>query len=221
MASKFVVGFIGLHGLVYGLDAVVKAAAVLTDFTEIHFLLIGDGPEKRQLQEQANRDSLSNISFFSTLPAARMPEIFTAIDVLLIPLRRDDLFKGTLPSKLFEAMGAGTPVIAALRGEAQQIIENADCGICVEPENVPAIVEAILNLFRDLPLRRKMGENGRAFVSNYYDRKKIAEQFESLLLAYHSTSSPLNEKVRPDNPKEKRLEQPANHLPTIHSKADD
>jgi len=221
VANKFVVGYAGLHGLVYDLDAVVKAAAGLTAFSRIHFLLIGDGPEKLRLQERAKHEALTNISFFPTLPAARMPDVFTAIDVLLIPLRRDDLFKGTLPSKLFEALGAGTPVIAAVRGEAQQIIETADCGICVKPEDTSGIMEAILKLFRDSPLRRKLGRNGRVFVSNYYDRRRIAQRFESLLIESFSISSPLNGKARTDDSKEALVGQTANLRTTTHSKADD
>lgn len=190
--NRFVVGYAGLHGLVYGLDAVLKTASVLANFDEIHFLLIGDGPEKQRLQKKAKLDGLTNISFFSTLPVARMPEILTAMDVVLITLRRHDLFRGTLPSKLFEAMGAGVPVIGAFRGEAQRIIEGSNCGICVEPEDAPAMAEAILTLLRDPVLRRRLGENGREYVSNYYNRKEIAERFERLLVESLLPSFPVS-----------------------------
>jgi glycosyltransferase involved in cell wall biosynthesis len=151
-AGKSVVGYAGLHGLAYDLNAVLKTANVLANNDEIQFLLIGDGPEKRPLQEKAKLDRLTNVSFFSTLPAARMPEIFTAMDVVLIIVRHHDLFKGTLPSKLFDAMGAGVPVITTLQGEAQQILETANCGICVQPNDIPAMAEGILTLFRDSTL---------------------------------------------------------------------
>jgi glycosyltransferase involved in cell wall biosynthesis len=188
VSGKFVIGFAGLHGLVYGLDDILKAAKTLAGFDEIHFLLVGDGPEKPRLKEKARLDGLSNISFFDTLNAGRMPEIFTAMDVALISLRRHELFKGTLPAKLFEAMGAGIPVIGAMEGEAQRVIEKANCGISVEPEDATAIAGAILTLFRDPELRRKLGENGRAYASRYYNRKEIAEQFEYLLVESLATS---------------------------------
>lgn len=221
VAGKFVVGFAGLHGLAYALEAVLKAASVLANFPEIHFLLIGEGPEKHWLQEKAKLDGLANISFFSSLPAARMPEIFSAMDVELIPLRRHDLFKGMLPAKLFEAMGAGVPLIGALQGEAQRILKNANCGICVEPEDAQAMAEAILTLLRDPALRRKLGENGRAYVSNHYNRKEVAEQFERLLFASLSAPSQLNERARKENSKEELQRQAANPNTTVQSKAED
>src|SRR5713101_7869684 len=158
-----------------------EAVHALAHFDDIHFLLIGDGPDKNRLQTRAEHEKITNVSFFSTLPTARMPQVFTAMDVVLISLRRDELFKGTLPCKLFEAMGAEVPVVGALEGEAQRIIAKANCGICVEPENTAAIVEAITTLYRDPDLRRRLGNNGRGYVSKNYNRREIAARFECFL----------------------------------------
>ena len=220
VAGKFVVGFAGLHGLVYGLDAVLRAASLLAEHNEIHFLLIGDGPEKQRLQEEARRLGLVNVSFYATLPVERMPEIFTAMDVVLIALRGHDLFKGTLPSKLFEAMGAAVPVVAALKGEAQRIIEAANCGVCVEPDDVFAIAQAILTLFRDPALQRKLGDSGRTYVLDHYNRKDIAERFETLLVESLSMPSSSIGKLRADSPNQELLESASLH-PTIQSKVDE
>ncbi len=188
VTGKFIVGYAGLHGLVYGLDAVLDVCRILGDFDEITFFLVGDGPEKPRLQERAQQDRLRNISFYPSQPAVRMPQILSAMDVVLITLKRHALFKGTLPSKLFEAMGAGIPVVAAMEGEAQAVIEKSDCGICVEPENVAAIAEAVLRLYRDPTLRKRLGENGREYVARHYNRKEIAEKFNRLLLDLGSPS---------------------------------
>ena len=189
VSGKFVVGYAGLHGLVYRLDAILEAAHALAHFDDIHFLLIGDGPDKNRLQTRAEHEKITNVSFFSTLPTARMPQVFTAMDVVLISLRRDELFKGTLPCKLFEAMGAEVPVVGALEGEAQRIIAKANCGICVEPENTAAIVEAITTLYRDPDLRRRLGNNGRGYVSKNYNRREIAARFECFLAEILSVPS--------------------------------
>jgi len=180
--GKFVVGYAGLHGLAYRLGVILEAAHALADFEDIHFLLIGDGPEKNRLQTRAEQEKIANVSFFSTLPAARMPQVFTAMDVVLISLRQDELFRGTLPCKLFEAMGAEVPVVAALEGEAQEIIAKAKCGICVAPGNTAAIVEAITTLYRDPKLRRRLGKNGREYVSTNYNRREIAARFANFLI---------------------------------------
>jgi len=182
VAGKFVVGYAGLHGLVYGLDAVLDVCRILADFDEIAFFLVGDGTEKPRLQEKAQQNQLDNIFFHPSQPAARMPQILSVMDVVLITLKRHALFRGTLPSKLFEAMGAGIPVVAAMEGEAQAVIEKSNSGICVEPENVTSIAEAVLRLYRDPELRRRLGENGRDYVARHYNRKKIAEKFNRLLL---------------------------------------
>ena len=118
-----------------------------------------------------------------------MPEVFTAMDLLLISLRRGDLFKGTIPCKLFEAMGAQVPVVGALKGEAQKIIATANCGICVEPENTAAIVEAVTTLYRDPDLRTRLGNNGREYVSKKYNRREIAARFEGFLAEILSVPS--------------------------------
>jgi glycosyltransferase involved in cell wall biosynthesis len=179
--DKFVVGYAGLHGLVYRLDMLLSAAGALAKYEDVHFLLIGDGPEKNRLQEKAKIEALHNVTFLPTLPAVRMPEVFTAMDVVVVPLKRHELFKGTLPSKLFEAMGAGVPVIGALEGEARRIIETSECGLCVEPENSQALAEGILKLFHDAALRKRLGENGREYVMKHYNRKDIAARFDHIL----------------------------------------
>jgi glycosyltransferase involved in cell wall biosynthesis len=191
--GKFVVGYAGLHGLVYGLDDVLEVGRSLADFSEIAFLLIGDGPEKARLKEKARQLQILNVSFHSSQPAARMPEILAAMDVALITLKRHELFKGTLPSKLFEAMGAGIPVIAAMEGEAQAVIQRANCGICVAPENIGEITEAVLHLYRNPLLAKTLGANGRNYAAVHYNRKVIADQFETLLLAAMSSNLDVSE----------------------------
>jgi glycosyltransferase involved in cell wall biosynthesis len=181
--GKFVVGYAGLHGLVYGLDDVLEVAKFVSDVNGIAFVLIGDGPEKARLQEKARRQKISNLSFHSSQPAGRMPEILAAMDVSLITLKSHEFFKGTLPSKLFEAMGAGIPIVAAMEGEARALIKRANCGICVEPGNQEEIASAVLCLYRDPLLGKQLGENGRQYVAVHYNRKLIAERFETLLLA--------------------------------------
>ena len=194
--GKFVVGYAGLHGLVYGLDDVLEVARSLSDVKDIAFVLIGDGPEKARLQEKALQQKIHNVSFHPSQPAVRMPEILSAMDVALITLKKHDLFKGTLPSKLFEAMGAGIPVVAAMEGEAKSVIVRANCGICVEPENVAGISKAILRLFHDPRFGRQLGENGRQYVAVHYNRKVTAERFETLLLASMPSRVAVSEESR-------------------------
>jgi glycosyltransferase involved in cell wall biosynthesis len=179
--NKFVVGYAGLHGLAQGLDTVVKTAQLLADYPEICFVLFGDGPEKENLRHLSESSHLTNLRFFSTYASARMPEILASFDVALIPLRRLDLFKGALPSKMFEAMAAGVPVVVSIEGEARSLVEKAQAGICIPPEDPCAMARAVLKLQAEQTFRQQLGENGRQYVLKHHDRFHIAKQFDKLL----------------------------------------
>jgi glycosyltransferase involved in cell wall biosynthesis len=176
--------------LAQGLDTVIDSAKLLAAFPDILIALIGDGPETARLKELAKAADLRNIRFFPTQPAAWMPQVLGAFDIALVPLKRHALFKGALPSKMFEAMGAAIPVICSVDGEAREIIENSRGGIYVEPENSDRMAQAVLELYRDPGLRKSLGENGRRYVADHYCRSKTAKQFEELLLPAGSRVQP-------------------------------
>jgi glycosyltransferase involved in cell wall biosynthesis len=181
-ADDFVVGYAGLHGLAQALDFILAAAAEMREHRDVKFVFFGDGPERKRLMKMADHYRLDNVRFFNTQPKARMPEIMNVIDVSLVPLRRLELFKGALPSKMFEAMGSGVPVIVSIEGEAKDLVERAHGGLCIPPEDPRALIESVLFL-RDHPeLREKMGNRGRQFISAHYDRRIIAERVENALL---------------------------------------
>jgi glycosyltransferase involved in cell wall biosynthesis len=178
-----------LHGLAQGLVSVLAAAEDVRKDSGIKFAFFGDGPEKKQLMKVAERLQLDNVKFFPNQPKAKMPEIMSVIDVSLVPLRRLELFKGALPSKMFEAMGAGVPVIVSIEGEAKDLVERARGGISVPPEDPRALVDAILFL-RDSPdLCQRMGSSGKQFISAHYDRRAIAQNMELALAALASSDS--------------------------------
>jgi len=179
--EKFVVGYAGLHGLAQGLETVLGAATVLAGHEDIAFALFGEGPEKDRLMRLTRQALLTNVHFYPAQPTSRMPEVLSLFDCAVIPLKRLDLFHGALPSKMFEAMAASVPVIVGVDGEARRLVDKAQAGICVEPENPKALADAILKLHRDPACRKAMGEHGRAYVIEHYDRKRIVRQFERLL----------------------------------------
>src|SRR5207253_2419592 len=133
--GQFVAAYAGLHGLAQGLETVLEAAALLQHIQTIRFAFFGDGPDKERLVRLAEERNLLNVCFYPSQPATRMPEVLAAMDVAIIPLKRHAVFRGALPSKLFESMGAGLPTVVSIRGEAQVLVEKAQAGICIEPEN--------------------------------------------------------------------------------------
>jgi len=179
--GKFVVGYAGLHGLAQGLDTVIHAAGLLVDQRDVLFACFGDGPEKEKLVQHVGELGLKNVHFYSSQPSARMPSVVGAFDVALIPLKRLELFKGALPSKMFEAMAAAVPLLASIEGEARELVERAQAGLCIEPENRQAMADAILKFYKDPQLRQSLGRNGQRYVVEHFDRQKIADRFERLL----------------------------------------
>jgi glycosyltransferase involved in cell wall biosynthesis len=181
--ETFVVGYIGTHGLVHGLETVLEAAKLLAEHKEIRFVLFGDGTDKERLVALAEKRELKNITFYPPQPRAQIVEILRCFDVALVPVRGLELLRGALPSKMFEVMGAGIPVVASLSGEAQEVIEEARGGICVRPEDYRAIADAVLRLFKDPGLRAEMGASGRRYVLKHFSRRDIAEKYERLVCA--------------------------------------
>jgi len=180
--ETFVVGYVGTHGMVHGLDTVLEAANLLAEHKKIRFVLFGDGTDKERLVALAQKRELKNVAFYPPQPRARILEILRCFDVALVPVRGLQLFRGALPSKMFEVMGAGIPVVASLSGEAQVVIEEACAGICVPPEDCRAVADAILQLFKDAGLRAEMGASGRRYILKHFNRKDIADKYERLLV---------------------------------------
>jgi len=175
--GRFIVSYIGTHGMSHALGVVLQAAARLGDDKAIHFLFIGEGAEKAALKEQAAAMRLSNVTFIDEQPREKLLAFYRASDLSLVPLKRLPIFRKVLPSKLFELMGAGCPIICGVEGEAARLVERSEAGICIEPENAGALVDAILSLRDDPALRSRMSGNGQDFVRANYLRSTLASRY--------------------------------------------
>jgi glycosyltransferase involved in cell wall biosynthesis len=181
LVEKFVVGYAGLLGIAQGLEACLDAAARLGQRDpSVHFLFIGDGPVKLALQEKAEKEKITNVTFLPSQPRETIPGYLSASDIALVPLTRTRLL-GALPSKMFDAMACQRPVLLGAEGEAQIVLEKAQAGIVVEPENVEAIVDAILHLKADTLRSYQMGLNGLKAVEANYSRQALAQKLVNLL----------------------------------------
>lgn len=181
LSDRFVVSYIGTHGMSHALDTVLKAAAKLQEDDSIVFLFVGEGAEKDNLKRMAAELGLKNTIFVNEQPRGRLLAFYRASDVSLAPLKRLDIFRKVLPSKLFELMGTGCPVICSVEGEAAALVEKSGGGICIEPENAGSLVEAIMRMKGDGALRRRLAASGRAFVAEHYLRSKLAARYLEFL----------------------------------------
>ena len=179
--DECLVVYAGLHGIAQGLDQVLEAARELTGSKNVRFVLIGDGPEKERLQGRAAILQLHNVTFLPPVPASEIPGILFAADIVLVSLKQE--ITGAVPSKLYEAMAAGKPIVLIARGEAAEIIRNADAGYVVEPGNTSELVHAIEQLLSDQGIQKIMGDNGRDAAIRLYDRPSIARKFNEYLTA--------------------------------------
>lgn len=180
--GKFALCYAGIHGLAQGLEVIINAAEIIKEHEGIQIVFIGDGPEKNKLINMVKEKGLKNVSFLPIQPKANMPKIIASMDATIIPLKKLDIFKGALPSKMFEALASELPIVLAVEGEAEKLINNAKAGIVVEPENHKEIAEAILKLYNDKELRDNLGHNGRKYVIDNYSRESISRKLENILL---------------------------------------
>lgn len=187
--DKFLVSYIGTHGMSHALEFLLAAAHQLENEPSIHFLFVGEGAEKSRLLDIAAATRLRNVTFLGEQPREELPAFYRATDIGLVPLRRLPIFTRVLPSKLFELMGAGCPIICSVEGEAAQLVERSGAGICIEPENVSALCDAILTLRDNPEVRREMSQAGQEFVRTNYSRTALAEKYLEALCGRISPSS--------------------------------
>jgi len=163
--GKFVVSYVGTHGLAHGLSVILDAA------------------EKKKLLEEKSRRQLDNVIMLDQQPKQEMPNIWSISDVSLVLLKKQNLFLTVTPSKIFETMAMKKPIVLGVRGESQALIEEGNAGICIEPENVDELVTAVVKLYEDADAYHQYAENGYVYVQQHFDRKKLANQYETILMS--------------------------------------
>ncbi len=153
--DKFVLGYVGTHGMAHGLFNVLNAADLIRGRDDIRFLLAGDGAERKALMERAKELNLDNVIFLPPHPKEMMPKVWSLCDVALVHLKDSPAFAEVIPSKMFEAMGMGLPVLMALpTGEASAILLQDGAGLHIPPEDPGALADAAIRLCKDTALRQ-------------------------------------------------------------------
>lgn len=183
---EFMASYIGTHGMAHGLDTVLRAAELLKDREQVRFLLVGGGAERVNLLRQKESLGLSNVIMLPQQPKEMMPSFLAASDACMVLLKKQDLFKTVIPSKIFEAMAMERPVILGVEGESRAIIEAAGCGVCIEPGNHHQLAETVLLLSHDEGRVRELGKQGRRFVIEKYNRDRLASDYLRLIQSVHT-----------------------------------
>jgi glycosyltransferase involved in cell wall biosynthesis len=179
LGERFVVTYAGLIGASQGVGVIVEAAHHLRDLEDVLFMVVGDGIERDALIQRAEELGLSNIAFPGERPRSSIPALLKASDLCVVPLRNAEFHD--VPSKLFEYLAAGCPVVLSADGEAKTVLEQASGGIAVEPGDPVALAEAIRELYAAPDLRDSYAKRGQRHVIQNYAREGLAQELESLV----------------------------------------
>jgi len=176
--DRFMLTFAGVLGIAQALPSALDAAALLDDSADL--MLVGDGPLKPALVEEADRRRLRNVHFHPQIPLDEVTPVLAASDALLVPLSAHPTFTQFIPSKLIDFMAVGRPVVLSAAGEAARILERAGGGIAVPPEAPEDVARAVRWLAEHPTEAARMGERGREFALRRL-RSTQAERLEQVL----------------------------------------
>lgn len=180
IGDRFMALYAGGFGAATAVMQLVEAARRL-DPARYCVVLVGDGMQRGKIEQRIREWGLSHVIVTGMRPKREVVDFCAAADVCCAVLRKADVFKTVYPNKVFDYMSAARPVIVAIDGQARELVETAECGLFVEPENPPELARAIVELAGQPERRARMGANGLRHVREHFDRRKIAEEYLRLI----------------------------------------
>ena len=184
LQGMFVAGYIGTHGMAHALETLLEAAQTLQQTPgaeNVRLLFLGDGARKQDLEALARAMGLGNVMFLESVPKDQVVRYWSLLDVSVIHLRKTDLFTTVIPSKLFECMGMGLPVLHGVAGESADIVRREQVGEVFESENAQQLVEGLLRMRDQSDTFASYQRNGVA-AAKRYDRKNLAQTMLQVLI---------------------------------------
>ena len=185
LENKFVCSYIGTIGMASGLSVFLRAARRLRDLgrDDICLMAVGDGAVREDLEKQAKDESLTNLIFTGRRPKEEMPDFLLATDLCFVHLRKTPLFESVMPSKIFEAMGMRRAILIGVDGEARRLVERSGGGVAMTPEDDEALVMNLIKFEADRDQLAEMGEKGRSFALENFDRDHLSSRYLEILKA--------------------------------------
>lgn len=180
--GKLRILYAGTVGMAHGLELMLEAGERFKDDPEVELVVVGDGARRAELTAETARRGLRNVHFLGMQPREAMPDWILGATALVVHLRRMPLFEKVLPSKLFEYMGCGKPVLMGVAGAAADIVDESGCGWRFTPEDVEEFVGLVRRARENPSELRQAGERGRSYVEKNYDRRELARRYVSEIL---------------------------------------
>lgn len=173
--GKFIIGYLGTHGLAHSLDFIIRSIAKENDATN-HFLFIGDGAEKRNVVELAQKLGLENISFIDPVKKSDIASYLSILDLSLVPLRKSSTFESVIPSKIFESVAMNIPILLGVDGETRRIVEQYRSGVFFEPENESEFLAKLRLMKANIQADKDFYSVGCQKMASEFDRKNLAKK---------------------------------------------
>ena len=182
LEGKYTVVYSGNLGFVHGLESLLDAADALRDLGDVEFLIVGEGQQKAQLQEQARERGLENVRFFGYQSYALIPHVYSAGDVCVVPMRHG-ASGSSVPSKTWSIMACARPVVACIDDDSglARLLREEGAGVVVEPENGAALAAAIRSLRDDPERAATLGANGRRYVEATLSRRVVTRKYVEVI----------------------------------------
>ncbi len=181
LQGRFVVGYIGTHGLAHGLDTLLDAARLLAqEEAPVSFLFLGDGAERSRLVERARDEGLANAIFLETVSKEDVPRYWSLLDAPIVHLKKDELFKSVIPSKIFECMAMGLPILHGVEGESAEIVTRHEVGLTFEPGNAHQLADRVRTMMVRDDERERLAANGPVAAA-MFDRRALAGRMMAIL----------------------------------------
>jgi colanic acid biosynthesis glycosyl transferase WcaI len=177
----FKVMFAGNIGQAQDFENILSAAERLREELHIHWLIVGDGRRRAWVEQQVRGRALQGtVHLLGSRPASAMPAVLSQADALLVTLAHDPLFALTAPAKLQSYLAAGKPIVGAIEGDGRRILEDSGAAVLCAPGDPDALADAVMTASRmPAPLRASMGESGRRYCREQFDREVLIDRFES------------------------------------------
>lgn len=178
--DKFVVTYVGAHGVANHLIQLIEVAQLLKN-TPVHFVLIGDGMQKPMLKEETQKRGLTNVQFVDSVPKKEVFKYILASDLGSSVLKKNDTFKTVYSNKTFDYMSCRKPILMVIDGVSRELVETAQCGVYAEPEDAADIAAKIQGYITDKDRLTTDGINGYRYARTHFDRAHLAQEYLRVL----------------------------------------
>jgi len=183
LVDKYVVLYAGNIGMTQSFDMIIEVMQRLATHLQIHFLIVGDGARRAQVEATIAEKHFANVTVLPYQPRSVVPNIYATGDLHLVPLMAGTA-RTTIPSKIYTIMASGRPALVSvdLDSELVSIVETANCGITTPPDDADALEAGILKAYTERKTFEQYGENGRRYIEQHYSRKAIGARYHELVL---------------------------------------